>query len=91
MKNDINVKSVDFLYNLQVDDKFKIVFLLYYSSIIYHLAKIIKVANQGKVGEDVFMPRHLTCSGNGSKIISALTPDVSGVLTDYTRSQRDAT
>ena len=85
VKNDINVKSVDFLYNLQVDDKFKIVFLLYYSSIIYHLAKIIKVANQGKVGEDVFMPRHLTFSGNGSKIISALTPDVSGVLTDYTR------
>lgn len=85
MKNDINVKSVDFLYNLQVDDKFKIVFLLYYSSIIYHLAKIIKVANQGKVGEDVFMPRHLTFSGNGSKIISALTPDISGVLTDYTK------
>ena len=85
VKNDINIKSVDFLYNLQADDKFKIVFLLYYSSIIYHLAKIIKVANGDKTGGDVFMPRHLTFSGNGSKIISALTPDITGVLTDYTK------
>lgn len=83
--NDINVRSVDFLYNLQADDKFKIVFLLYYSAIIYHLAKIVKVANQGKSAEETFMPRHLTFSGNGSKIIKALTPDVAGVLTCYTR------
>ena len=84
-KNDINVRSVDFLYNLQADDKFKIVFLLYYSAIIYHLAKIVKVANQGSGVDYTFMPRHLTFSGNGSKIIMALTPDVAGVLTDYTR------
>ncbi len=83
--NDINVRSVDFLYNLQADDKFKIVFLLYYSAIIYHLAKIVKVANQGCGVDGMFMPRHLTFSGNGSKIIMALTPDVAGVLTDYTR------
>ncbi len=81
----VNPKSVDFLYLLQSDDKFKIVFLLFYSSIIYHLAKIIKVANQGKAGENVFMPRHLIFSGNGSKIIGALTPDIAGVLTPYTR------
>lgn len=84
-KNDINVKSVNFLYNLQADDKFKIVFLLYYSAIIYHLAKIVKVANQGCAENETFMPRHLTFSGNGSKIVMALTPDVAGVLTNYTR------
>lgn len=84
-KNDINIRSVDFLYNLQTDANFKIVFLLYYSAIIYHLAKIIKVANQGKDKEEIFMPRHLTFSGNGCKIIASLTPDISGVLTDYTK------
>lgn len=84
-KNDINIKSVDFLYNLQTDDNFKVVFLLYYSAIVYHLAKIIKVANEDKEGDDIFMPRHLTFSGNGCKVIASLTPDISGVLTDYTK------
>lgn len=83
--NAINVKSIDFAYNLQIDNNFKIVFLFYYSSIIYHMAKIIKVANEGKSDVDKFIPRHITLSGNGSKIISTITPDVPGILTEYTK------
>ena len=49
------------------------------------MAKIIKVANKGKSEEDLFVPRHITFSGNGSKIINTLTPDIPGVLTQYTR------
>ena len=84
-KNDVNIRSIDFSYCLQKDPYFKVVFLIYYSAIIYHMAKIIKVANKGKSEEDLFVPRHITFSGNGSKIINTLTPDIPGVLTQYTR------
>lgn len=42
-----------------------LVFLLYYSSIIYHLAKIMKL-------NELVMPNAVTFSGNGSKILDVI-------------------
>lgn len=60
------VENVDFNTLLLLDTKYKIVFIIFYSAIIYHLAKIMKAK-----GED--MPRHIAFSGNGSKVIRVLT------------------
>lgn len=60
------VENVDFNTMLLLDTKYKIVFILFYSAIIYHLAKIMKAK-----GEE--MPRHIAFSGNGSKVIRILT------------------
>ena len=45
------------------DDDFKIVFVVFYSAIIYHLAKLMNA-------KEMDFPRHITFSGTGSKIIS---------------------
>lgn len=60
------VENVDLNNMLLLDTKYKIVFIMFYSAIIYHLAKIMKAK-----GED--MPRHIAFSGNGSKVIRILT------------------
>lgn len=60
------VDNVDFNTMLQRDTNYKIVFVMFYSAIIYHLAKIMKA--KGEV-----MPRHIAFSGNGSKVIRVLT------------------
>ncbi len=48
--------------------EFKIIYLIFYGAIIYHLAKILK-----QLGLD--MPANIGLSGNGSKIIDLLTTD----------------
>jgi hypothetical protein len=70
-------ENVDFNKMLQADDKYKILFLFFYASIIYHLAQIMKAKN-------LLMPRHIAFSGNGSKIIQILTPD-GLLLEDFTK------
>lgn len=77
-KAGINEKAIDFNYILQEDENFKIVFIVFYTSIIYHIAQIIK-----KLGLDV--PRHISFSGNGSKVIRVITTD-SKVLAKYTKA-----
>jgi 2-amino-4-hydroxy-6-hydroxymethyldihydropteridine diphosphokinase len=60
------VIDIDILsYNNEIinDDDLKIVFLIFYSSIIYHLAKLMKQ-------KEMKAPRYITFSGTGSKIIS---------------------
>ena len=64
----INKDEIDFLHKLQEDGDFKIVFILFYSAIIYHIAQIIK-------SENIDYPRHIAFSGNGSKAIKAISPD----------------
>jgi predicted RNA-binding protein Jag len=54
---------ISFNNKLANDDDLKIVFLIFYSSIIYHLARMMK---QTKMKP----PRYITFSGTGSKIIS---------------------
>lgn len=73
----INEKAIDFNYMLQEDENFKIVFILFYSSIIYHIAQITKVLN-------LDVPRHISFSGNGSKVIRVLTTDPK-LLAKYTK------
>lgn len=73
----INDKVIDFNYLLQEDEDFKIVFIVFYTSIIYHIAQITKA-----LGLDV--PRHISFSGNGSKVIRVITTD-SRILAKYTK------
>lgn len=76
-KAGINDKAIDFNYILQEDENFKIVFIVFYTSIIYHIAQITKL-----LGLDV--PRHISFSGNGSKVIRVITTD-SRILAKYTK------
>lgn len=73
----ISDKAIDFNYLLQEDEDFKIVFIVFYTSIIYHIAQITK-----SLGLDV--PRHISFSGNGSKVIRVITTD-SKLLAKYTK------
>ena len=73
----INSKSIDFNYILQEDKDFKIVFIVFYTAIIYHIAQIIKHQN-------LDVPRHISFSGNGSKVIRIITTD-SKLLARYTK------
>lgn len=61
----IQERSIPISFNdkLANDDDLKIVFLIFYSSIIYHLAKLMKQ-------KGMKAPRYITFSGTGSKVIS---------------------
>jgi hypothetical protein len=54
---------VSFNRMLADDNDLKIVFLLFYSSLIYHIAKIMKL-------KGLKSPRYVTFSGTGSKVIN---------------------
>lgn len=58
--------NVDFNNMLLLDSNYKIVFIIFYAGIIYHLAHIMKA-------KSLEMPRHIAFSGNGSKVIRILT------------------
>lgn len=60
--------KLDFAEMLGKDESLKIVFLVFYAGIIYHMAKLMK-AKEG----DLKMPRYLAFSGNGSKILRILS------------------
>lgn len=57
---------IDFNKMLADDKKGKYVVILFYTAIIYHIAQIMKAKR-------LPMPRHITFSGNGSKILSILS------------------
>ena len=60
-----------FSYNslLANDEDLKILFLYFYSAIIYHTAKLMKHKN-------VELPKHIVFSGTGSKILNIVTSDL---------------
>jgi hypothetical protein len=61
---DLNLQErLSFNDKLANDDDLKIVFVIFYASLVYHLAKLMK-----KKG--LKAPRYLTFSGTGSKVIS---------------------
>lgn len=62
---------------LQKDDSFKVVFLLFYTSIIYHIAHIMH-------SKDLQLPRHIAFSGNGARVVSVLSPNMD-TLAAYTK------
>lgn len=76
-KAGINIKAIDFNYLLQEDEDFKIVFIIFYTAIIYHIANIVKLLR-------LDMPRHISFSGNGSKVIRVITTDTK-LLANYTK------
>lgn len=69
--------NIDFNKILQNDTKFKIVFIIFYTAIVYHIAKIVKT-------KALKAPRHIAFSGNGSKIISIISSD-SKIMAKYTK------
>jgi hypothetical protein len=76
-KAGISERAIDFNYILQNDENFKIVFIVFYTSIIYHIAQITKKL-------ELEVPRHITFSGNGSKVIRVITTDTK-ILAKYTK------
>ncbi len=60
--------DLDFSKMLKSDSDFKIIFLLFYSSIVYHIAEMMKIK-----GMDT--PRNILFSGTGSKTLSILDSD----------------
>lgn len=76
LKN-VNKNKIDFNELLQDDDQYKIVFVLFYTAILYHIAQIIKLKN-------LPLPRHISLSGNGSKVIKIISTDCS-ILSSYTK------
>lgn len=76
-KAGVNAKTVDFNYLLQEDEDLKVVFIVFYTAIIYHIAQIVK-------GLNLETPRHISFSGNGSKVIRVITTDT-GILSKYTK------
>lgn len=57
--------KVSFHQQLVDDEDMKIVFIIFYSSIIYHIAKLMKA-------KGLKAPKYVTFSGTGSKMISIL-------------------
>lgn len=73
----VNRNKIDFNELLQDDEQFKIVFVIFYTAIIYHIAQIIKL-------KGLPLPRHISLSGNGSKVIKIISTDT-GILSSYTK------
>jgi len=73
----LNPRAIDFSMILSDDEDFKIVFILFYTAIVYHIAMTIKALG-------IKPPRHLSFSGNGSKAVRVITPDTA-LLARYTR------
>lgn len=69
--------KIDFNELLSQDDNSKYIFILFYAAIMYHIASIMKI-------KELPMPRHITFSGNGSKLLQILTPS-NETLEKYTR------
>ena len=60
----------DFSLRLRENEKgFKVVFVLFYAGIIYHIAQILRLKR-------LPMPRHITFSGNGSRALNIITNNV---------------
>ncbi|MFB5944302.1 hypothetical protein [Albibacterium profundi] len=59
--------DASFAKELRQDADFRMVFLLFYSAIIYHLAKLMKAKGLDK-------PAYITFSGTGSKVIDFADP-----------------
>lgn len=83
MKNDDKVIEknasalLDWNEMLQHDDKYKIVFLVFYTAIVYHVAHIMHE-------KGLQMPRHIAFSGNGARVVSVLSPNKE-TIAEYTK------
>ena len=64
----VDIEKIDFVSLLRNDQYFKMEFIIFFTSILYHAGKIIK-------GRNLNFPRHIAFSGNGSNIIRVLEKD----------------
>ncbi|PNW28030.1 hypothetical protein [Formosa algae] len=62
---DKHLDQTDFAKKLADNDDFKIIFLLFYSAIIYHIAELMKL-------KGIKQPRNIVFSGTGSKTLRIL-------------------
>lgn len=60
--------GLNFLDRLSNDEKYKYVFLIFYTAIIYHVAQVMK-------SQYIEMPQTVAFSGNGSKTLQVLSKD----------------
>jgi hypothetical protein len=60
-----------FSYNslLANDEDLKIIFIYFYSAIIYHIAELMKQ-------KQIELPKHFVFSGTGSKVLNVITSDI---------------
>ena len=58
---------ISFHAMLKEDEDFKIVFIVFYTALIYHLAKLMRA-------KGLEMPRHILFSGRGSKVVNIIDP-----------------
>lgn len=72
---DLSKDVIDFNLILNKDENFKIVFILFYTAILYHIAKIIKY-------EDYELPNIISFSGNGSRLLKVISTNMAD-LADY--------
>lgn len=70
-----NKIPISFSKMLSDDNEFKLVFIFFYSSLIYHIARLMKA-------KDLAIPEYITFSGNGSKLIKVISggSDLSSLL-----------
>ncbi len=70
---------ISFSKKLMLNSDFKILFVLFYTAIVYHVAKLIRA-------NGITMPKYITFSGTGSKIINiADGSDRLNTLTELTQ------
>jgi hypothetical protein len=63
-----NSVDIDFLELLKTDEKFKVIFLLFYTSQIYHIAHLLKAKN-------IPIPGVIIFSGTASKLLTIIDDD----------------
>ncbi|UAM99107.1 hypothetical protein K8354_04585 [Polaribacter litorisediminis] len=79
LKNNKNVQdkklnNLDFSEKLSKNDDFKLVFLLFYGSLVYHIAELMKV-------KGFESPRNIIFSGTGSKTLQIIDQDTNKYAT----------
>lgn len=65
-----HLNNLNFSGKLSGDSDFKIIFLLFYSAIVYHIAELMKI-------KKLKTPRNIVFSGTGSKTLKILDQDTS--------------
>jgi hypothetical protein len=79
LENNIKIReksNISFLAMLQDSKEFRIVFLLFYTAIMYHVATIFRQ-------REFELPRHISFSGTASRLLKIITTS-NDTLTDYT-------
>lgn len=72
VRNNMLQDKVDFNAALMRDSSQKIVFYIFFTAIMYHLANLMK-------SKELPVPTNIAFSGNGSKVISVLSPTKSSL------------